>query len=199
MVPFARLLAALDEVPDPRRAQGKRYPLPYLLLFTVLAVLSGAGSYRGILTFLKQRRLLLNQTFKTELKRAPALNTVRTVLQALQTETLEAAFRQHAQGLLPTPEEGQRPTIALDGKVLRGSFDHLNDRKAAQVLMAFASSQAILLAHTEIDEKSNEIPAAQQMIRDLGLTGVLFTADAMHCQKKLSKPPQIPAISCSPR
>lgn len=52
MVPFARLLAALQDIPDPRRAQGKRYPLPYLLLFSVLAVLSGARYYRGILTFL---------------------------------------------------------------------------------------------------------------------------------------------------
>lgn len=183
MVPFARLLAALQEVPDPRRAQGKRYPLPYLLLFTVLAVLSGAGSYRGILTFLRQRRHLLNQTFKAELKRAPALNTVRTVLQSLRTEALEAAFRHHAEGLVAASDDSQRPTIALDGKVRRGSFDHLNDRKAAQGLMAFASSPAVLLAHSEVAEKSNEIPAAQQMIRDLGLTGVIFTVDALHCQK----------------
>ena len=31
MVPFPRLVTALGDVPDPRRAQGKRYPLPYLL------------------------------------------------------------------------------------------------------------------------------------------------------------------------
>lgn len=185
MVPFCRLLAALSEVPDPRRAQGKRYPLPYLLLFTVLALLSGAQSYRGIITFLKQRRLLLNALFGTDLKRAPVVNTLRTVLQGLQTEALETAFRQHAQGLLATAAEGQRLTIALDGKVLRGSFDHLNDRKAAHVLTAFASDSAILLAHTEIEDKSNEIPAAQQLIRELGVTGVLFTVDAMHCQKNL--------------
>ena len=36
--PFSNLLAALADVPDPRRAQGKRYPLPHLLLFTVLAL-----------------------------------------------------------------------------------------------------------------------------------------------------------------
>jgi hypothetical protein len=77
------------------------------------------------------------------------------------------------------------PVIALDGKTLKGSFDHLNDRKAAQALSAFASEAAILLAHSEIDVKSNEIPAAQRMIKELGLTGVLFTADALHCQKNL--------------
>ena len=54
---------------------------------------------------------------------------------------------------------------------------------AAQALSAFASEAAILLAHSEIDVKSNEIPAAQRMIAELGLTGVLFTADALHCQK----------------
>jgi len=123
LVPFSRLLSALEDIPDPRRAQGKRYPLDYLLLFTVLALLSGARSYRGIITFLEQRRGLLN--------------------------------------------------------------DHLGDQKAAQTLTAFASPSAIVLAHTEIDEKSNEIPAAEQMIHDLGLCGVVFTADAMHCQKNL--------------
>lgn len=183
MVPFSRLIQALQDVPDPRRAQGKRYPLPYLLLFTVLALLSGARSYRGIITFLEQRRELLNVQFGVDLKRAPAVNTLRTVLQALETETLEEALRRHAKSLLPAGKPGERPAIALDGKTLRGSFDHINDRKAAQTLTAFASESAIVLAHTEIDDKSNEIPAAQQMIRDLGLTGVILTADAMHCQK----------------
>jgi hypothetical protein len=185
MVPFPRLVTALGDVPDPRRAQGKRYPLPYLLLFTVLALMSGARSYRGIITFLEERRDLLNQHFGVALKRAPVVNTLRTVLQSLDAEALERAFRHHARDLLSVVEADGKPMIALDGKTLRGSFDHLNDKKAAQTLTAFASSSAILLAHTPIDEKSNEIPAAQQMIGELGLTGVIFTADAMHCQKNV--------------
>lgn len=183
MVPFSQLLAALQEVPDPRRAQGKRYPLPYLLVFTVLALLSGAKSYRGIIRFLEQRREHLNRHFGVALRRAPAVNTLRTVLQSLEAEALEAAFRRHAKALLAQREGGGPSVIALDGKTLRGSFDHLNDKKAAQVLTAFACDAAIVLAHTQIDEKSNEIPAAQRMIQELGLTGVILTADAMHCQK----------------
>jgi hypothetical protein len=185
MVPFSRLLSALSEVPDPRRAEGKRYPLAPLLLFTVLALLSGATSYRGIIIFLEQRRGVLNEVFGFALKRAPAVNTLRTVLQDLDSDALERAFRRHAAALLPPAEAGRMPVIALDGKTLKGSFDHLNDRKAAQALSAFASEAALLLAHTEIADKSNEIPAAQRLIAELGLTGVLFTADALHCQKNL--------------
>jgi DDE_Tnp_1-associated len=183
MVPFSRLLTALSEVPDPRRAEGRRYPLAPLLLFTVLALLSGATSYRRIIIFLDQRRIVLNEVFGVALKRAPSVNTLRTVLQDLDGDALEQAFRRHAEGLLPAAEPGRMPVIALDGKTLKGSFDHLNDRKAA--LSAFASEAAILLAHSEIDVKSNEIPAAQRIIKELGLTGVLFTADALHCQKNL--------------
>lgn len=189
MVPFSRLLNALSEVPDPRRAERRRYPLAPLLLFTVLALLSGATSYRRIVVFLDQRRIALNialnEVFGVALKRAPSVNTLRTVLQELDGDALEPAFRRHAEDLLAPGEPGRMPVIALDGKTLKGSFDHLNHREAAQALSAFASEAAILLAHSEIDVKSNEIPAAQRMIAELGLTGVLFTADALHCQKNL--------------
>ncbi len=40
-MPFAVLLAALAEVPDPRHAQGQRYSMSHLLLFSVLATLAG--------------------------------------------------------------------------------------------------------------------------------------------------------------
>jgi hypothetical protein len=89
MVPFGRLLAVLSEVPDPRRAAGKRYPLAPLLLFTVLALLSGATSYRRIIVFLEQRRELLNELFGFALRRAPSVNTLRTVLQDLDADALE--------------------------------------------------------------------------------------------------------------
>ena len=43
MVPFAGLLAALQEIPDPRRRQGRRYGLAHLLLFSVTVVHGSAG------------------------------------------------------------------------------------------------------------------------------------------------------------
>src|SRR5256885_11145416 len=99
MVPFAGLLAALEAIPDPRRRQGRRYPLAHLLLFSVLAVLAGAASYRGILTFVGVHRERLNAAFGTRLPRASAVNTLRNLFLALDPADLEAAFRRHARGL----------------------------------------------------------------------------------------------------
>src|ERR1700720_4517786 len=59
---------------------------------------------------------------------------------------------------------------------------------AAQVLSAFATDTALVLAHIDIAEKSNEIPAAQKLLAELGLAdGAMVTMDALHCQKKPSR------------
>lgn len=205
MVPFGRLLDALSQIPDPRRAQGQRYPLPHLLLFLVLAIMSGATSYRAMRTFIRERNATLAALYGVGLRAVPALNTVRDLLHRLDADALEAVFRHHAEGLVTAaasddasddaaPAPRSRPVIALDGKALRQSFDRVNDRKAAHVLSAFASDSALILAHMEVDDKSNEIPAVEAMIRSLGLSGVIFTVDAMHCQKKHSRPRPTPAM-----
>ena len=51
------------------------------------------------------------------------------------------------------------------------------------MLSAFAVDTALVLAHIEIDEKSNEIPAAKKLMEELHLAGHIVTCDAMHCQK----------------
>src|ERR671926_769918 len=186
MVPFAGLLAALEQIPAPRRRQGQRYSLAPLLLFSVLAVLAGATSYRRIRLFIGAHRERLNATFGARFRRAPAVNTLPALPHALDPAELEAAFRRHAERLDGVPASPGQRVVALDGKTLRGSFDHLDDRAAAQVLSAFAGEAALILAHQEIAE-GDEVAAAQALIEQLGLRGVLFTADALHCQKNLRR------------
>jgi len=40
-----------------------------------------------------------------------------------------------------------------------------------------------VLGHLMVEEKSNEIPAAPELIEALGLKGCVFTLDAEHAQK----------------
>ena len=188
MSAFAPLLDLLAEVPDPRRAEGKLYELPYVLLFSILAIVTGCDSYRGIVTFIDVHRRRLNAAFGLNWRRAPAHTAVRYILKGLDPAAVEAVFRRHAaqlQAAQATPGQG---SIALDGKTLRGSFDSFNDRAAAQVLSAFATDTALVLAHVDIAAKSNEIPAAQTLLAELGVAdGAIVTLDALHCQKNISR------------
>ena len=49
---FDRLIGLLSDIPDPRRREKKLYQLPYVLLFSILAVVTGGNSYRSIETFI---------------------------------------------------------------------------------------------------------------------------------------------------
>lgn len=193
MAAFSPLLDVLADVPDPRRAEGKLYKLPHVLLFSILAIVTGCNSYRGIVTFIDVHRHRLNAAFSLKWRRAPAHTAIRYILQGLDPAALEVIFRRHAallQAARATPGQG---SIAIDGKTLRGSFDKFRDRTAAQVLSAFATDTALVLAHVDITEKSNEIPAAQTLLAELGVAdGAIVTLDALHCQKNTSRSPHKP-------
>ena len=63
MAAFSPLLDVLADVPDPRRAEGKLYKLPHVLLFSILAIVAGYNSYRDIVTFIDVHRRRLNVAF----------------------------------------------------------------------------------------------------------------------------------------
>ena len=183
---FSSLLEVLADVPDPRRAEGQLYQLRHVLLFSVLAIVTGCNSYRGIVTFIEVHRRSLNNAFALKWRRAPAHTAIRYILKGLDPAALEVVFRRHA-ALLQAAATSGKGSIALDGKTLRGSFDKFHDRAAAQMLSAFATDTALVLAHIDIAEKSNEIPAAQTLLAELGVArGAIVTFDALHCQKNIS-------------
>ncbi len=197
----SEFLELLSQINDPRRGQGKKWQLGPILLATILAVLSGATSYRKVHGFIRADRNRLNKAFGFGWKSAPAYSAVRTILRGLDGGDVERIFRAHAiqlsggqlsggqlsggqlSGAAAGADAGHLGVVAIDGKALRHSFDAFNDQKAAHVLSAFSVDDALILGHLEVDEKSNEIPAAQGLIKALALEGRLYTMDAMHCQK----------------
>jgi hypothetical protein len=52
MAPFGSFVDLLTEIEDPRRAEGKLYRLPHVVLFAILAIVTGANSYWTIHSFI---------------------------------------------------------------------------------------------------------------------------------------------------
>jgi len=176
------LQSFLFKIKDHRRQQGQRYQLGYILLFSVLAILGNATSYRKVHIFIKSHYETLDKIFGLNWKRVPAYTTIRVIIQGTSSDELEDGFREYS-NLLASNDRGKQ-FVSFDGKVLRGSFDHFQDQKAIQVLSAFLTGHRIILAHEEIAEKTNEIPIAQELMPKLGLSNCIFTFDAINCQEK---------------
>jgi len=185
------LLTIFDNITDKRVRGRTEYELNIVLLLLVLAVLSDAKSYRHVEIFIQEHLKRIKKDLKIKWKRAPAHNSIREILLGVSSEELEKSFREHAQQIEKAKQGLKKKKaikqIAFDGKALCGSVDLSIDKRFIQLLSGFAVEGKIILCHYEIEEKTNEIPALQKLIVDLGLTGVLITADALHCQKKLLK------------
>jgi hypothetical protein len=118
------LLDYLKEIPDHRRGQGRMFDLPHLLLFSILAIASGADSYRKIAIFIEENFTTLSQAYGIRWKRPPCYNSIRHTIHGLDYQETEKIFRRYSRAAVKF-EAGKLTVVSLDGKALKHSFDHV--------------------------------------------------------------------------
>src|SRR3954462_8463675 len=147
MEPFTPFLTVLAEIEDPRRAEGKLSRLPHVMLFAIMAIVAGANSYRTIHTFIDVHLARLREAFRLPWRRAPAYTTIRGIIQQVEADSIEQVFRRHAAILHEQTRPAKRCPVAIDGKVLRRSFDGFHDRKRSCKLVGAGPFSSRLQAH----------------------------------------------------
>ena len=176
------ILEAFVGMPDHRRKQGTRHSLQLCLALFTLAVAAGNHGFLAIGDWLKSHREELQELF--EVKRIPSYSTIRRALLGLNYEDYSARL---AQFFEITPLAGE--TLAVDGKVLRGSYLLSKDNpdcephKAITLVSAYLVERGLILQPEEVENKSNEIKAVPRLIETLALEGVVVAFDAMNTQK----------------
>jgi predicted transposase YbfD/YdcC len=77
--------------------------------------------------------------------------------------------------------------VAIDGKTLRRSHDATQGLGPLHIVSAWASEHGIALGQVATEEKSNEITAIPQLLKQIELHKTLITIDAMGCQKEIAR------------
>lgn len=173
----------LDKVPDARRQAGKRHDQTLLLLIVLMAIMSGYYGYRAIGDFIEKNRGDLLLYLKPSKDRLPTFDTVRRVLIGLDYNEFSKQFYQWAKSYIQIePWEW----LSIDGKAIGGTSKQENAHQDfINMVSIYVSRQKMVLTNGKIiNSKESEIPMVQQLIGALDLTGVIFTLDALHCQKK---------------
>ncbi|MCA9935814.1 MAG: transposase family protein [Ardenticatenaceae bacterium] len=91
---ISQLMIDLQRLTDSRKARGKRYKLPHILIFILLAKLAGEDTPKGIAEWIKLRRRQLVSSFKIERDSVSAYNTIRrTLANVVKEDELQEIFR----------------------------------------------------------------------------------------------------------
>lgn len=183
-----------DAVPDYRHPSYVKHPLGDILMIVFFAVLGNADEWGEIESFAKRKEKWLRKYLELPYG-VPTDDTYRIVIGSIDTEH----FYHAAVGILLQTIDGiiglmgrednihEKSVVSVDGKVSCGSARKATAAgavKALQTLNVYSNDYGMCLAQKSISEKTNEIPAAQEILRLMDLKGTIITADAMNCQKE---------------
>jgi len=199
---FPPLMDILKQIPDPRQPKGKRYSLASILALVCMANMCGYKSYSTISEWGKNygSQMLKVLGFRPRAKgkrlRPPCAATLNKLFRRLELKALESKLSQWAEQLLsllpPPPSESEKEeafAFAIDGKTLRGS--QKQGASICHLLSLVGHRLGLTLIQEGVDNQTNEIPIAEEVLKGLLLEGRLkgriFTMDAILTQKEIAQ------------
>lgn len=169
-------------IDDPRK-YNIRHNLIDIITITICAFICGAENWVDVEQYGKSKFDWLKQFLQLP-GDIPSHDTFGRVFSLLDPKQFNDAFTRWSQSIKNIIQEKQ---IAIDGKTLRASHDKTADKGAIHVVSAWAVENGIVLGQVKTDEKSNEITAIPELIKQLELRGAIVSIDAMGCQKSIAK------------
>ena len=175
------LLSLFGEMPDPRLDRKKLHRLTDIMAIAILSVICGAETWIDIEEFGLARHEWLSNFLELP-NGIPSHDTFNRVFSLIDPKEFEKRFTSWVRGI-SGKLKGQ---IAIDGKVIRGSGNRKNQKEPLWIVSAWAADLDLVLAHTQVSEKSNEITAVPEILEILDLEGCIVSLDAMGCQKEIA-------------
>lgn len=187
-----RFIRLLKHIEDKRIEAMTDYPLYEILLIAFLAVLAGASGWGEIEGFGKLKIKWLQKFLALE-NGIPSHDTFRRVFSLVNPSQLEKAT---VFFLMENMEKikkslnitiGSKRHICIDGKEQKGTgrkYGTDTELRNLQTLHVYDASNGICLCSIPIDSKTNEIPTAQEALKDMQLKDAIVTFDALHTQKR---------------
>ncbi len=186
-VSVASIGSYFESLPDPRDTRNRKHLLVDIIVIAVCALVCGCDGPTAIHRWATNRRQWLSPFLKLP-KGLPSKDCIRRVLIALKPEAFQACFRDWLADAVRTEDENAPARlVGIDGKTCRGSHDDTRGLGPLHIVSAWASEDGIALGQVAADEKSNEITAIPQLVKQIELSNTIVTIDAMGCQKQIAR------------
>jgi predicted transposase YbfD/YdcC len=177
-----RFAACFEDLEDPRSGNAALHDFHALLIIALCTVLCGGQGAVDMALFAEAKEPFLREFL--DLKNGPpSHDTFSRLFRRLDPDQFRVAFQRFMAAFSRTCQG----VIAIDGKVLRRSFDRASKKSALHMVSAWGCEQRIVLAQIATDAKSNEITAVPELLKMLSLKDTIVTVDALNCQRAIAQ------------
>ncbi len=174
-----------EEVETTREYDGYYYSISEAISIVVLGSLCGLKNVSQIHQWADSDRTREFLKEKFGIERIPCYYWLLTLLKMVKPESLNRCLIKWAAKMLPENRAGL--TLSVDGKTVRSTEKMKNYTHPLHVVSAQLSELGITFASKSVGGKSNEIPAVQELLKELDIAGCLVVADALNCQRETAK------------
>lgn len=181
----ADLTVAFASLPDPRRPQGRRFPLAAILTLAIVAILSNHLSVLAIAQWGKRQSCAVLTALGFPDGHAPHQSTLQRLFRKLDPLPLAVALT-----ACFTPDRSSDTLrgsvgIAIDGKAHRGRLAYADTPDyPVHMLSAVLHEHGIVLAQMPLKHRGEkaeaELTAAPTLIARLDWHGCVLTGDALY-------------------
>jgi predicted transposase YbfD/YdcC len=175
-----------ESLSDPRHTRNRKHLLVDVVVIAVCGMVCGCDGPTAIHRWAANRLDWL-KTFLPLANGIPSRDCIRRLLLALHPEAFQKCFQDWISQAVVTDDGGPARLVAIDGKTCRRSHDAGNGLGPLHIVSAWASEEGIALGQVATEEKSNEITAIPQLLKQIALAGTVVTIDAMGCQKEIAR------------
>ena len=151
-------LSHFKDLPDPRQRGKVVYPLDEVLLLCLLAVLGGSETFVDIARF-GEKKLGLLRRFRPFRDGTPSHDHLGDIFATLDAEKFQRCFVAWVAALTGTSAE----VIAIDGKMVRRSYQKKGAKAPIHMVSAFAARQRLVcLARSKWRESPTKSSPSQR-------------------------------------
>jgi len=182
------LVEILAEIPDFRKAKGKRHKLSAILALACVATMCGYKGYRAFAEWGSNYGAELMKALGFTHVKGPCPATFSIVFRNINVELLEKKIGEWAHSILTKlkGDDGTVPdSIALDGKTAKGSKKQ--GCSVSHFLSAVSHGLGLTLGQCGVDSKTNEIGVVHEVLKNLAVEGRVVTMDALLTQRRVAE------------
>ena len=178
-----QFVACLEGLKDPRTGNAGLHDFHELLMIALCTVLCGGQGAADMAAVRRGERAVPARLPQAGERPAQPRHLQPPVPPARPRSVPRSRFS----GSWRRFSETVQGVVAIDGKVLRRSFDRASGKSALHMVSAWGCEQRLVLAQIATDAKSNEITAVPKLLEMLSLKGTIVTADALNCQRDIAQ------------
>ena len=176
------------DLEDPRSPINRKHQLGDLIVISILAVIAGADGPKAIGIWAESYAEWLKAHLALP-HGVPSHDTIGRFLASLKPTAFQSCFQAWISSLREEDEDdplASREVVAVDGKSLRRSHDRRRNLGPLFLVSAWATQRGISLGQLATEEKSNEITAIPELLKQIEVKNSIVTIDAAGCQKEIA-------------